>query len=62
MERKVSKATTKTSATKRKAPAEPVVKKTASKPKVTLAKRIDNAKKAVIVQFNNTKKRLYLLI
>ena len=58
MERKVSKATTKTSATKRKAPAKPVAKKTASKLKVTLVKRVDSAKKAVLVQFNNTKKRL----
>ncbi len=42
-----------TSTVKRK----PVAKATA-KPKVTLKNRIDNAKKAVIVQFDNIKKRL----
>lgn len=50
----MSKATTKTSATKRK-----VTAKSTAKPKVTLKDRFDNAKKAVVVQFNNTKKKLW---
>ena len=51
----MSKAVTKTSATKRKVTPSA---KTVPKSNVTLKNRIDSLKKAVLVQFNNTKKRL----
>lgn len=51
----MSKAVTKTSATKRKVT--PDVK-TVPKSNVTLKNRIDSMKKAVLIQFDNTKKRL----
>ena len=57
MERKVSKTTTKVSTTKRSAKVTPGAK-TVPKSKVTFKDRLDNAKKAVVVQFNNIKKRL----
>lgn len=52
----MTKVVTKTSATERKAVTSGA--KTVPKSKVTLKDRIDNAKKAVVVQFNNTKKKL----
>ena len=51
----MSKAVTKTSATKRKVTPSA---KTVPKSNVTLKNRIDSLKKAILVQFNNTKKRL----
>ena len=55
----MSKATTSTSASKKttKAKVTPGAK-TVPKSKVTLKDRLDNAKKAVVVHFNNTKKKL----
>ena len=51
----MTKVATKTSTTKRKVTSGA---KTVPKSKVTLKDRVDNAKKAVVVQFNNTKKKL----
>lgn len=51
----MTKVATKTSTTKRKVTPGA---KTVPKSKVTLKDRIDNAKKAVVVHFNNTKKKL----
>ena len=51
----MTKVATKTSTTKRRVTPGA---KTVPKSKVALKDRIDNAKKAVLVQFNNTKKRL----
>ena len=53
----MTKVATKTSTTKRKVTPGA---KTVPKSKVTLKDRLDNAKKAVVVHFNNTKKKLGL--
>ena len=57
----MSKATTSTSASKKTTKAKVTLgANTVPKSKVTLKDRLDNAKKAVVVHFNNTKKKLGL--